>query len=73
MPIYEFQCRSCGHVWDRLQRMSDPDPETCPECQAAEVGRRMTAASFRLKGAGWYETDFKTGAKKNLAGGDKAD
>lgn len=71
MPIYEFECRRCGHVWDRLQRLSDPDPADCPQCQAAEVGRRMTAAGFRLKGAGWYETDFKgdKDKKRNLVEG----
>jgi putative FmdB family regulatory protein len=68
MPIYEFECRSCGHVWDRLQKMSDPDPDSCPDCGVSQVGRRMTAASFRLKGGGWYETDFKgeKDKKRNL-------
>jgi len=70
MPIYEFECQRCHHVWDRLQRLSDPDPEQCPACGAAEVGRRVTAAAFRLKGAGWYETDFKNdkSQQRNLAG-----
>jgi putative FmdB family regulatory protein len=68
MPIYEFECRSCQHVWDALQKISDPDPAQCPSCAAAMVNRRMTAAAFRLKGAGWYETDFKKDAdnKRNL-------
>jgi putative FmdB family regulatory protein len=68
MPIYEFECRSCQHVWDELQKISDPDPGQCPSCGAATVLRRMTAAAFRLKGAGWYETDFKKDAdnKRNL-------
>lgn len=68
MPIYEFECRSCGHVWDRLQKMSDPDPQNCPSCGVEQVGRRMTAAAFRLKGGGWYETDFKgdKDKKRNL-------
>ena len=71
MPIYEFECRSCGHVWDRLQKLSDPDPEACPTCAAGEVGRRVTAAAFRLKGGGWYETDFKSDKdkKRNLVEG----
>lgn len=59
MPIYEFECQSCDHRFDRLQKLSDPDPETCPECGKAQIKRALTAASFRLKGAGWYETDFK--------------
>ena len=71
MPIYEFECRSCGHVWDELQKSSDPDPETCPNCVNPVVVRRMTAAAFRLKGAGWYETDFKKegDTKRNLVEG----
>jgi len=71
MPIYEFECRSCGHVWDELQKSSDPDPDTCPNCANPVVVRRMTAAAFRLKGAGWYETDFKKegDTKRNLVEG----
>ena len=74
MPIYEFQCAACGHRFDRLQKMSDPDPAECPECAQAQVSRRVTAPSFRLAGAGWYETDFKRDGdkKRNLAGGDEA-
>ena len=73
MPIYEFECRSCGARFDRLQRLSDPDPESCPECGAAQVKRCLTAPAFRLAGAGWYETDFKKDGdkKRNLAGKDE--
>lgn len=75
MPIYEFQCRSCNHVWDELQKSSDPDPDTCPNCANPVVVRRMTAAAFRLKGAGWYETDFKKegDTKRNLVEGSSGD
>ena len=75
MPIYEFQCRSCNHVWDELQKSSDPDPDTCPNCTNPVVVRRMTAAAFRLKGAGWYETDFKKegDTKRNLVEGSSGD
>ena len=71
MPIYEFECLSCGQRFDRLQKMSDPDPTDCPSCGAAQVKRALTAASFRLKGAGWYETDFKgeKDKKRNLVDG----
>lgn len=70
MPIYAFDCDACGHHFDRLQKLSDPDPETCPACGQSAVRRALTAPAFRLKGAGWYETDFKgEGEKKrNLAG-----
>lgn len=71
MPIYEFQCQACGHRFDRLQKMSDPDPETCPNCGEPRVGRMLSAPQFRLAGGGWYETDFKKDGdkKKNLVEG----
>ncbi|HEY4530606.1 MAG TPA: zinc ribbon domain-containing protein, partial [Luteimonas sp.] len=70
MPIYAFRCAACDHAFDRLQKLSDPDPDTCPACGASgEVSRRLTAPSFRLAGSGWYETDFKKDGdtKRNLA------
>ncbi|MEZ5466349.1 MAG: zinc ribbon domain-containing protein [Lysobacterales bacterium] len=71
MPIYEFECLSCGKRFDRLQKMSDPDPTDCPVCGPAEIKRALTAAAFRLKGGGWYETDFKgeNDKKRNLVEG----
>ena len=73
MPIYAFQCTACGHQFDRLQKLSDPDPDACPQCAEGAVKRQLTAPAFRLAGSGWYETDFKKDgeAKRNLAGGDK--
>lgn len=67
MPIYAFECADCGHDFDRLQKLSDPDPEACPACGAKAVRRCVTAPSFRLAGSGWYETDFKKDGKRNLA------
>ncbi|AKK66899.1 FmdB family zinc ribbon protein [Xanthomonas translucens] len=69
MPIYAFQCAECGHSFDRLQKLSDPDPDACPSCGASAVKRQLTAPSFRLSGSGWYETDFKKDGdkKRNLA------
>ena len=75
MPIYEFECRACGTRFDRLQRLSDPDPDTCPQCAVQnQITKRVTAPSFRLAGSGWYETDFKKDGdkKRNLAGNDEA-
>ncbi len=68
MPIYEYICQDCSHVWDELRKISDPNPEACPKCAKAHVEQRMTAAGFRLKGGGWYETDFKRDGdtKRNL-------
>ena len=69
MPIYAFTCDACGHEFDRLQKLSDPDPVECPECGQPRVKRRLTAPAFRLAGSGWYETDFKKDGdtKRNLA------
>jgi putative FmdB family regulatory protein len=69
MPIYEFECASCGHRFDRLQKLSDDDPTICPSCGAPQLKRRVSAPSFRLAGSGWYETDFKSDSdkKRNLA------
>ena len=68
MPIYAFACDACGHQFDRLQKLSDPDPAACPACDKPAVRRQVTAPSFRLAGGGWYETDFKKEGKRNLAG-----
>lgn len=66
MPIYEYQCQSCGHELEKIQRMSDDPLIDCPDCGEAELRRLVSAAGFRLKGGGWYETDFKKGGKKNV-------
>ncbi len=69
MPIYEYRCDSCGHEFDALQKLSDERLKDCPACEAAALRRLVSAPSFRLKGAGWYETDFKSDkeTKRNLA------
>jgi putative FmdB family regulatory protein len=74
MPIYEFECTDCDERFERLQRLSDPDPSICPKCGASRVKRRLTAPAFRLAGSGWYETDFKKDGdrKRNLAAKDDA-
>jgi len=68
MPIYGYACRNCGHTLDALQKMSDDPLVDCPECSEPELKRQLSAPKFRLKGKGWYETDFKTGDKRNLHG-----
>jgi len=68
MPIYEYQCEACGHALEALQRMSDDPLVDCPVCGKPALKKQISAAGFRLKGGGWYETDFKSGNKKNLAG-----
>jgi len=67
MPIYEYVCDACGCEKEVLQRMSDEPLSSCPACGKETFRKRLSAAGFRLKGSGWYETDFKTGSKKNLA------
>lgn len=66
MPIYEYLCESCGHELEALQKMSDPVLTDCPECKQQALKKVLSAAGFRLKGSGWYETDFKSGKKKNV-------
>ncbi len=73
MPIYEFQCQACGTVIEVLQKISDPHITDCEACGKAEMKKKVTAAAFRLSGAGWYETDFKEGDKKKNLTETKAD
>jgi len=68
MPIYEYRCESCQHELETIQKISDPPLSDCPSCGEPALRKKISAAGFRLKGSGWYETDFKTsGQKKNLA------
>lgn len=67
MPIYEYQCQECGHQFDKLQRISDEPLLICPSCNLPKLVKLMSAPGFRLKGGGWYETDFKKGKQKNLS------
>jgi putative FmdB family regulatory protein len=62
MPIYAYQCTSCGHAKDVLQKISDPVLTTCPSCGAESFQKQITAAGFQLKGSGWYATDFRGGS-----------
>ncbi|WP_306567218.1 FmdB family zinc ribbon protein [Aquabacterium sp.] len=62
MPIYAYQCSSCGHAKDVLQKISDPVLTTCPACGAESFQKQITAAGFQLKGSGWYVTDFRGGS-----------
>lgn len=68
MPIYEYQCQACDHKLEAIQKVGDPPLKSCPACSKRKLKKRLSAGAFRLSGNGWYETDFKTGSKKNLAG-----
>lgn len=72
MPIYDYRCSDCSHQLEALQKLSDALLTTCPECGKETLRKQVSAPAFRLAGSGWYETDFKTGNQKNLAGDDKA-
>ena len=67
MPIYDYRCAACDHELEAIQRMSDDKLVDCPACEKPELKKQLSAAGFRLSGSGWYETDFKTGSKKNLS------
>jgi putative FmdB family regulatory protein len=73
MPIYEYRCEACGHELEAMQKMSDAALTDCPECAKPALKKMISAAGFRLKGQGWYETDFKSGKQKNLHSADKKD
>ncbi len=66
MPIYEYACKECGHALDALQKLSDAPLVECPECGKPALRRLISAPRFRLKGDGWYETDFKKENQRNL-------
>jgi len=78
MPIYEYRCSACGHHLEALQKMAEGPLRKCPECGKSQLKRLVSAPQFRLKGSGWYETDFKNKSetKRNLvehAGSDSAE
>ena len=75
MPIYEYRCETCGEQIEKLQRINDDPFRDCPACGRSSLRRLVSAAGFRLKGSGWYETDFKRDNRRNLAdsGKEKSD
>lgn len=70
MPFYEYECPACKYYAEVLQKISDKPLAKCPSCGKKGFKRLMSAPVFRLKGSGWYETDFKSDqdSKRNLAG-----
>ena len=67
MPIYEYKCEACGYKFEKLQKISDDPLKICPSCGAPKLSKLVSAAAFRLKGGGWYETDFKTSDRRNVS------
>ncbi len=72
MPIYEYKCEACGYKFEKLQKISDDPLKICPSCGASKLSKLVSAAAFRLKGGGWYETDFKTGDRRNVSDSEKS-
>jgi putative FmdB family regulatory protein len=76
MPLYEYQCASCGHRFEKIQRFSDPLLDTCPSCNGREVHKLLSAPAFQFKGTGWYITDYagkKPGATSDTSGSTSSD
>jgi putative FmdB family regulatory protein len=69
MPFYEYECQKCGHQLEAMQKISAPPLRKCPDCGKSALRKLMSSPVFRLKGSGWYETDFKSDkeGKRNLA------
>lgn len=68
MPIYEYECNACGHKLEKLQKISDAPLTDCPACAQPDLHKLISPVAFRLKGGGWYETDFKDEqSRKNVA------
>ena len=71
MPIYEYKCDKCDHQFEILQKINDVPAKTCPKCNADRLRKLVSAAAFKLKGTGWYETDFKNKKPKTDKAADK--
>ncbi len=63
MPIYEYECNECQHQLEHLQKISEADLKDCPACGKSSLTRLISMPGFRLKGTGWYATDFKDKGK----------
>jgi putative FmdB family regulatory protein len=73
MPFYEYECQACKFYTEVMQKITDAPLARCPSCGKRTLKKLLSAPVFRLKGAGWYETDFKSAQenKRNLVGADK--
>jgi putative FmdB family regulatory protein len=73
MPFYEYECQACKFYAEVMQKISDAPLSKCPSCGKRRLKKLVSAPVFRLKGGGWYETDFKSDkeSKRNLLGADK--
>lgn len=69
MPIYEYQCKSCGHIFDALQKLADQPLTDCPGCGRPELQKLLSAPAFQVKGAAGAATTTRTRVGHNLDGG----
>ena len=69
MPLYEYECKNCGHRFEKIQKFSDPPHTTCPKCNQEGVQQVISAPAVQFKGSGWYVTDY---AKKSSSDGSKS-
>jgi putative FmdB family regulatory protein len=67
MPIYEYQCDECGHLFEEMKKRTDPEPAECPQCGAPKPRRAISRTGFKLKGNGWYVTDYKSNGGSSAA------
>ncbi len=67
MPVYDYQCDDCGHLFEVTRKRTEPGPAECPECETPEPRRAISATSFQLKGSGWYVTDYKNTKQPDAA------
>lgn len=72
MPIYEYECQACGEQLEAWQKLSEEPLKKCPACGEMKLKKLISAVGFRLKGGGWYETDFKSSGRKNVASDEKS-
>ena len=64
MPIYEFICEDCNYKEDLIRKISEPTTISCSKCNGQNFVKQVSAPNFKLKGSGWYETDFKNKPKE---------
>lgn len=73
MPVYEYECKSCGRQFEIMQKFSDKQAKECIYCSSTDVEKLISQSSFALKGSGWYKTDYAASNKPCNTGAGKKD